>query len=75
MGGNNAYFFAVDNNPVRVRSVRVVRAYHNSDFRALYELAFGRGPRTPASDTRISIVCLLWRNYRNSYNHIKKSTH
>ena len=52
--GNNAYYFAVDNNPTRIRDIRVMRVCHNSDFNALYELSLRCGGRTPSSDTRIS---------------------
>ena len=52
--GNNAYFFVVDSNPSGIRNVRVMRICHNSNFKALYELTLGCGPRAPAADARIS---------------------
>ena len=59
VSGNHAYYFAVDNNPSRIRDIRVMRVCHNSDFSALYELTLGCGGRTPSSDTRISGVSLV----------------
>ena len=57
--GDNAYFFAIDNNPTRVRDIRVMRVCHNSDFQALYELTLLCGGHTPSSDTRISGLSVL----------------
>ena len=41
--GSNAYYFVIDNNPSDVRSVRVMRVCHNSNFNALYELTLSCG--------------------------------
>ena len=54
--GNNTYYFATDNEPRELRSVKVMRVCHNSDFSALYELALACGGRTPSGQTRISGV-------------------
>ena len=53
--GSNAYYFAVDNNPNDIRSFRVMRVCHNSDFGALYELSLNCGSR-PGTPTRINGV-------------------
>ena len=52
MRGSNAYYFAIDNSPSDVRSIRVMRVCHNSDFNALYELTLECGI-APNSDSRI----------------------
>lgn len=57
--GNNSYYFAIDNNPTRVRDIRVMRVCHSSDFQALYELTLLCGGGTPSSDTRISGLSVL----------------
>jgi hypothetical protein len=57
--GNNAYYFAVDNDPNSLRSLKVMRVCHNSDFGALYELALTCGIRRPVSSTRISGVSVV----------------
>jgi hypothetical protein len=57
--GDNAYYFAIDSNPTRVRSIRVMRVCHNSNFKALYELTLFCGGGTPSSDTRISGVSVM----------------
>ena len=57
--GNNAYYFAIDSNPTRIRSIRVMRVCHDSDFKALYELTLLCGGGTPSSNTRISGVSVL----------------
>ena len=51
--GNNAYYFAVDNDPGTLRSFKVMRVCHNSDFGSLYELALICG-RRPIGSSRIS---------------------
>ena len=53
--GSNAYYFVIDKNPSEVRSVRVMRVCHNSDFNALYELTLTCGS-IPNSNSRISGV-------------------
>ena len=50
--GSNAYYFAIDNSPNEVRSVRVMRVCHNSNFNALYELTLSCGI-APNSGSRI----------------------
>ena len=50
--GSNAYFFVIDNNPSTLRSVRVMRVCHNSDFNALYEFTLTCG-QAPSIDARI----------------------
>ena len=50
--GSNAYYFAIDNSPSDVRSIKVMRVCHNSDFNALYELTLECGV-APNSDSRI----------------------
>lgn len=57
--GNYSYYFAVDNNPTGIRSIRVIRVCHNSNFSALYELSLGCGGVTPSFDTRISGVSVV----------------
>ena len=57
--GNNAYYFAVDNDPNVLRSFKVMRVCHNSDFGALYELALTCGGRRPSSNTRIGGVSVV----------------
>jgi hypothetical protein len=57
--GNDTYYFAVDNDPSSLRSLKVMRVCHNSDFGALYELALTCGSRTPTSFTRISGVSVI----------------
>ena len=49
-----AYFFAIDNNPTRVRDIRMMRVCHNSDEQTLL-----CGGGTPSSDTRISGLSVL----------------
>ena len=56
---NYAYYFAVDNSPVRVRGIRVIRICHNSNFNALHELTLGCGGRTPSYNTRISGISFV----------------
>ena len=52
--GSNAYYFATDNgNPSALRSVRVMRVCHNSDFNALQELTLSCG-QAPSDNSRIS---------------------
>ena len=41
--GNNSYYFVTDNHPSSVRSIRVMRVCHNSNFGALYELSLSCG--------------------------------
>ena len=53
--GSNAYYFVIDNDPTEIRSVRVVRVCHNSDFNALYELTLSCGI-APNSNSRIGGV-------------------
>ena len=53
--GSKAYYFVIDTNPTTVRSVRVMRVCHNSDFNALYELTLSCGI-IPNSGSRISGV-------------------
>ena len=53
--GSNAYYFGIDNNPNALRSIRVLRVCHNSNFGALHELALRCGSQ-PALTTRISGV-------------------
>ena len=55
---SSAYYFATDNNPTAVRSLRVMRVCHNSDFGALYELSLACGGR-PGLTTRLSEVIAL----------------
>ena len=50
--GSNAYYFVIDSSPSDVRSVRVMRVCHNSDFNALYELTLTCGI-VPNSGSRI----------------------
>ena len=50
--GSNAYYFVTDNDPSALRSVRVIRVCHNSDFNALYELTLDCG-QTPNFESRI----------------------
>ena len=50
--GSNAYYFVIDNDPNEVRSVRVMRVCHNSDFNALHELTLTCG-QAPSTDSRI----------------------
>ena len=59
--GSNAYYFATDNRPLvgDVRSIKVMRVCHNSDFGALYELSLGCGGAAPSSDSRISGVSVV----------------
>ena len=57
--GNNTYYFAVDNDPSDLRSFKVMRVCHNSDFGALYELALTCGNRRPSSNSRISGVSIV----------------
>ena len=57
--GNNTYYFAIDNHPSELRSLKVMRVCHNSDFGALYELALSCGGRTPGRETRISGVSVV----------------
>lgn len=57
--GDNAYYFAIDSNPTRVRSMRVMRVCHDSDFKALYELTLLCGGGTPSSRTPESVEYLL----------------
>ena len=52
--GKHAYFFAINNDPVSVRSVKVMRVCHNSNFHALYELGLTCSLSTPSADTYIS---------------------
>ena len=58
---SHAYYFASDNNPPnsQVRSFKVMRVCHNSNFSALYELSFLCGSSTPGSDVRISGVSVV----------------
>ena len=58
MRGGNAYYFVIDNNPTAVRSVRVMRVCHNSDFNALYELTLtcGIGPISVSRIGGVSIA-------------------
>ena len=56
---SNAYYFAMDNNPVDRRNIRVMRVCHNSDLSALYELTLGCGGSTPSPDARISGVSVV----------------
>ena len=56
---NNTYYFAVDNDPSSLRSLKVMRICHNSNFNALYELTLACGSRTPVSVTRISGVSVI----------------
>ena len=51
--GSNAYYFGIDNNPSSVRSIRVLRVCHNSNFGALHELSLACGSR-PGLTTRVS---------------------
>ena len=53
--GNFSYFFGIDSSPSNIRSIRVLRVCHNSNFRALYELSLVCGGR-PGSPTRVSGV-------------------
>ena len=53
--GSSAYYFVVDNDPAVVRSVRVIRVCHNSNFNALYELTLTCGI-SPNLMSRISGV-------------------
>ena len=55
--GSNAYYFVIDNNPSVVRSVRVMRVCHNSNFNALYELTLECGI-SPNSGSRIGGVSI-----------------
>ena len=60
--GNNAYYFAIDNNPSTVRGIRVMRVCHNSNFKALYELTLfcgGDNTSSPDNDTRISAISVV----------------
>ena len=57
--GNDTYYFAVNNDPRIVRTLKVMRVCHNSDFGALYELTLTCGGRTPVSSTRISGVSVI----------------
>ena len=57
--GNYSYYFAVDNNPTRIRGIRVIRVCHKRNFSALYELLLGCGGVTPSFDTRISGVSVV----------------
>ena len=50
--GSNAYYFVTDNDPSALRSVRVMRVCHNSNFNALYELTLDCG-QTPNFESRI----------------------
>ena len=50
--GSNAYYFVIDNNPTDVRSVRVMRVCHNSNFSALYELTLSCS-QSPSVDSHI----------------------
>ena len=56
--GSNAYYFVIDNNPSDVRSVRVMRVCHNSDFNALYELTLtcGIGPNANSRIGGLSVA-------------------
>ena len=56
--GSYAYYFVIDNNPSDVRSVRVMRVCHNSDFNALYELTLPCGI-PPNSNSRIGGVSVV----------------
>ena len=56
---SNAYYFAMDNNPVDRRNIRVMRVCHNSDLSALYELTLGCGGSIPSLDARITGVSIV----------------
>ena len=51
--GSNAYYFATDNNPRDIRSIRVMRVCHDSTFGGLNELPLICGGR-PGLNTRLS---------------------
>ena len=58
--GTTPNYFATDNGePRELRSVKVMRVCHNSDFSALYELALGCGSRRLSSNARISGVSVV----------------
>jgi hypothetical protein len=56
--GSNAYYFVIDNDPAAVRSVRVMRVCHNSDFNALYELTLtcSIGPNLMSRISGVSVA-------------------
>ena len=58
--GSYAYHFASDNNPpgIQVRSFKVMRVCHNSNFSALYELSLICGS-DPSTNVRISGVSVV----------------
>ena len=56
---NYTYYFAIDNEPRYLRSLKVMRVCHNSNFNALYEFTLICGERTPGRDTRISGVSVV----------------
>ena len=59
--GSYAYYFASDNSPPtdQVRSFKVMRVCHNSNFGALHELSLMCGGVAPSGDVRISGVSVV----------------
>ena len=57
--GNNSYYFVTDNNPSGVRSIRVMRVCHNSNFGILYELSLSCGSARLGLDARIGGVAVV----------------